>query len=241
MRLVWSLFCLSTALQDSVFVQDETLSLLQVRSTLLQVRSTQSDLDEHNTVLQDDEGTSSHEDDELLLQENSAAGSVRVRIDRSASNTKCVKAPVPVTCAADAGNLGKRTNSHRARDTFEITTNGDEVCARRTDNGNGWGMHLEIECEEVVPDNSVHVLIDRSPSNVKCVSTPEPVVCERNAGNLGNRLNSHRARDTFLITTDGNQVCARRTDNPQNGWGMRLEIACRKVPAPASVNVLIDQ
>jgi len=233
MRLVWSLFCLSTALPDSVFVEDETLSLLQIRAV-------QSDLAEQNMVFPDDEGLSFDNDEDSLLQDVSAAGKVRVRIDGSPSNSKCVKAPVPVTCAADAGNLGKRTNNHGARDTFEITTNGDEVCARRTDNGSGWGMHLEIECEEVVPDTSVHVMIDSSPSNEKCVSTPEPVVCEGDAGNLGNRLNSHPARDMFLITTNGNQVCARRTDAPQNGWGMRLEIACKKVPAPANVDVLID-
>ena len=66
-----------------------------------------------------------------------------------------------------------------------------------------------------------HVLIDRSPSNRKRVSALELVVCERNAGNLGNRLTSHRACDAFFITPDGDQVCARRADNPQNGWGVR--------------------
>ena len=62
-----------------------------------------------------------------------------------------------------------------------------------------------------------YVLIGRSPANKKCVSTSEPVVFERNAGNLGNCLNGHWACDTFLISTVGSQLCARRIGNPPNG------------------------
>ena len=167
-----------------------------------------------------------------------APKAMNVLIDRSGSNSKCVAVSEPVTCDVDAGNLGKRINSHRARDTFEITTNGAQVCARRTDSpGNGWGMRLEVACRTggvvAAPPppppapKAMNVLIDRSGSNSKCVAVSEPVTCDVDAGNLGKRINSHRARDTFEITTNGAQVCARRTDSPGNGWGMRLEVACR--------------
>ena len=42
--------------------------------------------------------------------------------------------------------LATLVNSHRVGDTFEITIDGLEVCATRTDSGEGWGMHLEIVC-----------------------------------------------------------------------------------------------
>merc|ERR1719335_1138585 len=73
---------------------------------------------------------------------------VDVFIGNSRSNTKCVNAPGPVTCDVDAGNFGKRLNDHPARDTWEITTNGAQVCARRTDRNQGWGMQLKIGCVE---------------------------------------------------------------------------------------------
>ena len=63
--------------------------------------------------------------------------------------------------------------SHQAGDTFDITTNGAEVCATRTDSSGGWGMHLEIACvatgkEEgpIVSAPTMNVLIDN----------PNPVV-----------------------------------------------------------------
>jgi len=74
------------------------------------------------------------------------SGAVPVLIDSSFTNTKCVTAIVPVVCGDDAGHWGNRINTHSAGDTFEITTDGTEVCARRTDSSGGWGMHLEIAC-----------------------------------------------------------------------------------------------
>jgi len=171
---------------------------------------------------------------------------VTVLIDSSGENTKCVTASGPVICAGDAGHLGNRINSHQAGDTFEITTNGAEVCATRTDYAGGWGMHLEIACVAA----PVHILIDSSNENTKCVTHTFPVSCAGDAGHLGNRINSHQAGDTFEITTDGAEVCARRTDNgPTSGWGMHLEIACvatdeNEIEGPIvsapSVQVLID-
>merc|ERR1719329_459702 len=152
---------------------------------------------------------------EIACKKVPAPANVNVLIDHSNGNTKCVTAPVAVTCAPDAGNLGKRVNNHGARDTFEISSNGDRVCARRTDSSHGWGMHLEISCTEVAPPSKVRVLIDRSAGNSKC------------------------ARDTFAISANGAQVCARRTDSG-NGWGMRLEVECTELPPPQVMNVLID-
>ena len=71
---------------------------------------------------------------------------VAVLVDHSNEYTKCVTASVPAICADDAGHLGTRVNSHQAGGTFEITTDGVEVCATRTDSGGGLGMHLEITC-----------------------------------------------------------------------------------------------
>lgn len=173
---------------------------------------------------------------------------VHVLIDTSDSNTKCVTAPVAVICADDAGHYGNRVNSHQAGDTFDITVGGDdrnEVCATRTDAEVGWGMHLEIACV-VAP---VHILIGNSAETRKCVTHSFPVSCAGDAGHLGNRINSHTAGDTFDITTEGNDVCATRTDATGVGWGMQLEIACvaasmdeieGQIVSGPPVNILID-
>jgi len=60
-------------------------------------------------------------------------------------NKRCVKKSVSF-CEPDAGNKGKRVNSHSGNDAFEITVEGNEVCARRTDSGYGWGMDLKVGC-----------------------------------------------------------------------------------------------
>merc|ERR1719424_1804782 len=75
---------------------------------------------------------------------------VDVLIGKSQGNKMCAQASVPVKCHVDAGNFGKRLNTdyRQARDTWEITTSGTEVCARRTDRNQGWGMWLKIGCVE---------------------------------------------------------------------------------------------
>merc|ERR1719174_507007 len=82
------------------------------------------------------------------VEDPDAPRKVEVSIGRSGPNTRCVEAPVPVKCDVDAGNFGKRLNNHGARDTWEITTSGTQVCARRTDRNQGWGMKLKIACVE---------------------------------------------------------------------------------------------
>jgi len=84
--------------------------------------------------------------DAIQIAEAPHGSEYQVFIDRSGTNTRCVTSTVPVTCAADAGDLASRINSHPAGDRFDITVNGDQVCARRLDHGGGWGMHLRIAC-----------------------------------------------------------------------------------------------
>lgn len=68
-----------------------------------------------------------------------------------AYNRKCVVVPEELSCAHDAGNMGKRLNMDwpSATDAFEITTprgNPHLVCARRTDYHGGWQLNLEVQC-----------------------------------------------------------------------------------------------
>jgi len=168
-----------------------------------------------------------------------------VFIGNSNENQKCVTHPFPVICAGDAGHAGNRVNTDYMGypDEFEITTEGNEVCARRTDIDSYWGMQLEIACVaasheeiegQIVAGPPVNILIDNSDTTEKCVEAPYPVICASDAGHLGNRVNTHEAEDQFEITTAGTQVCARRLDsittNAQAGWGMHLEITCVAAP-----------
>merc|ERR1719265_2019574 len=140
-------------------------------------------------------------------QEAPPPATVDVLFGKSSSNTKCVNAPGPVTCAVDAGDFGNRLNTDysQARDTWEITTDGSQVCARRTDRNLGWGMQLKIGCveaQEAPPPATVEVVFGKSSSNTKCVDAPGPVTCAVDAGDFGNRLNTDysQARDTWEIT-----------------------------------------
>lgn len=158
---------------------------------------------------------------------------LKVLIGSGDANTKCVTASEPVNCANDAGNLGNRANSDQQGDAFQITSDGAQVCATRTDNPSaGWGMQLEVACARA----KVKVNIDSSDDNTKCVTALEPVNCAADAGNFGNRANSHDEGDEFQITSEGTQVCTTRTDSPSAGWGMHLQVLCD----PSTVKVLID-
>jgi len=74
------------------------------------------------------------------------------------------------------------------------------------------------------------ITIGRSRRNVKCVRGPGVrVLCPRNAGNRGKRVNSdyRNAGDRFSFRYRGNNVCAKRIDH-RHGWGMNLQIICKK-------------
>merc|ERR1712039_753590 len=86
----------------------------------------------------------------------------------------------------------------------------------------------------------VIVTIGPSKYNQWCVDQKSPPVkCDVGAANKGVRLNTdyQDAADTFSISTPGNvKVCARRTDAQTFGWGMKLQIRCKKlVGVPPSV------
>jgi len=147
-----------------------------------------------------------------------------VHIGRSDANTKCLDAPL-VTCSSDAGNKGKRVNSHPAGDSFNIqVSQWGRVCATRLDYSGGWGMDLVIRCKV----RGVDLHIGSSTANTKCLDTPA-LLCPTEAGNIGRRVNSHSAHDTFKISNfrnDGNsRVCAQRLDY-SGGWGMDLMVRC---------------
>ena len=80
----------------------------------------------------------------------------------------------------------------------------------------------------------MHIFIDSSGENTKCVSHTFPVSCAGDAGHLENRINSHQAGDTFDITTNGAEACANRIDSSA-GWGMHLEIACVATGASTAI------
>jgi len=76
-----------------------------------------------------------------------------VTIGASRGNKKCVWMPNTI-CPDDAGNKGKRLNTDYpdAKDTFDIThENQGDICARRTDSTNGWGMNLQLKCAPGLP------------------------------------------------------------------------------------------
>jgi len=104
------------------------------------------------------------------------------------------------------------------------------VTARRTDApNNGWGMPLEFKCGEQT------VTIGNSSINSKTVGPYSlaagacPASIDKN-----NWLGGHTWPDTFDIklsecldeNTCKRNVTARRTDAPNNGWGMPLEFKC---------------
>merc|ERR1712129_29542 len=59
----------------------------------------------------------------------------------------------------------------------------------------------------------------------RCVEEKIGWTCDENSGNPGKRLNyacETNWKDTFSITRNGTNICARRTDGKDPGWGMKL-------------------
>jgi predicted Rdx family selenoprotein len=183
---------------------------------------------------------------------------VQINFGKSGENRRCVDAPSPVACASNSGDQGKRVNTDYAGagDSFEVVMEGNQVCARRTDQNRGWGMNLQVACPAAdsfpdPPAQQVQVLIGKSPGNRKCVTAPGPVACDTDAGDQGIRINTDYAGagDSFDVDVDGRQVCVRRTDSVR-GWGMNLKISCVESdapeeevdpPGPAPVDVVIGR
>jgi len=77
--------------------------------------------------------------------------SVTVRIGAITANKKCVtyaqtecNNPPPFGCTPDSTRVN--TDNPDAQDEFDVTHEGDQVCAVRTDKTSGWGMHLAFKC-----------------------------------------------------------------------------------------------
>jgi hypothetical protein len=162
-----------------------------------------------------------------------------VSIGRSFSNSRCAFPPESVTCHKNAANPGVRLGFDQHGDSFEVTTNpSGRVCARRTDNGGGWGLKLVIECEGT--DNSgdgwvpTTVHFGSSAFNTHCKLRSHALQCDPDAGNQRNRMNDHSAGDRFHVEVIGEWVCARRLDN-SGGWGMDLKVQCKQRSREGSV------
>lgn len=92
-----------------------------------------------------------------------------------------------------------------------------------------------------VPDDKFAVLLEKegvqiaigsSKANEKCITHSSPVECSADAGNIDKRRNDDESSDKFIITVkNGNEVCARRSDHPSDGWGQFLKIMCKEVTA----------
>jgi len=153
----------------------------------------------------------------------------QIYIGSSGSNTRCVHVGEHTACQSNAGNRGIRKNwDHwHAGDTFDVTSNGHSVCARRLDWNGGWGMGLKVECYTATRE----VYIGNSGGNMKCVyHVGSELQCPSNSGDRYHRVNGDHwhAGDRFDITVStshGGTVCAKRLDWG-GGWGMRLKIKC---------------
>merc|ERR1719378_802227 len=104
-------------------------------------------------------------------------------------------------------------------------------------------MNLQIECTEAPPPAPVDVPIGNSRSNRKCVDAPGPVACKANAGDQGVRINTDYASagDRFEVVVEGGQVCARRLDRRDLGWGMSLRIECAEGAPPPPPAPAVDE
>lgn len=102
-----------------------------------------------------------------------------------------------------------------------------------------------------IPASELVVAIGKSDAAELCVTADGPVTCAEDAGNYGKRLNPELqpnkdpAPDTFKVTVktdDATQVCAQRTDIPQNnpGWGEDLQISCTKNVCTCTGGTVVD-
>ncbi|CAL1167837.1 unnamed protein product [Cladocopium goreaui] len=157
------------------------------------------------------------------------SGLKKLRIGSSLdNNVKCVEDP-GVKCDENAKQLG-RTGKYP--DTFHIYSHGNQICARRTDSPEGWGIDLVLRCQRTGNPKAwssmggkTKVSIGSSlDSHVKCVDAPRAVHCDSTAKQLGR---TGKYPDTFHIYHEGDKICARRTD-AEAGWGLDLVLECTR-------------
>jgi len=99
-----------------------------------------------------------------------------VTIGRSSTNKKCVTKPNTV-CPSDAGDKGKRVNQDfaNARDSFDITGEGNSICARRKDSNGGWGMNLQLQCARGSPATTMPTAVPTRPPRTPPTPGTSPV------------------------------------------------------------------
>ena len=155
-----------------------------------------------------------------------------IHMGSSHANLKCLLVTHEMRCDAHTADSAYRTNDdcRNCGDSFYVTVDNPwgYVCARRTDFHGGWGLNLWFNCnslqDNVRTRRDVH--IGSSHSNSKCVwGGSTNVMCASYAANSGYRRNNDAHGDSFEITTNGGNVCARRTDH-HAGWGLDLQISC---------------
>lgn len=134
----------------------------------------------------------------------------------SKSRKKCVDAPPSVPgelrCAKNAGDPGHRLGEDRFKDSFEITVEGDKVCATRTDDieddflpskqhpssacgidDAGWTLNLQIQCQVRHVEKQDSWLFGR-------MGETEPSVCA--GDNFLDRKSLYYEEYTGISTTD---------------------------------------
>jgi len=108
---------------------------------------------------------------------------------------RCVRQSEALVCAADAGSKEKRVNTDYpdANDSFDITVEGQEVCARRIRSSHTeWSMNLKILCEKA--------------SGPDTVASKFKPVCRKDG------VSKH-----WVIRTDTNEKTCVRDDSASNG------------------------
>ena len=160
---------------------------------------------------------------------------VHIGPGQTGTNYVCVLPTHCLFCDGDAGDVHKRINSDKHGDKFTIwTSHTDHVCARRADGAARWKMDLRIACRKPGPKlwDTVRVDIGASGTNEKCVPAPnERVKCDDLAANPDHRLTATEHKDSFHVEHKGNQICVRRTDSPNLGWGAGIVIECKEIPS----------
>jgi len=85
-----------------------------------------------------------------------------------------------------------------------------------------------VDNRSMASAQKVEVRIGPSKEPRKCVMLPVPVHCRAEAADKGSRTNTDFSEsvDSFVVEADGFQVCARRKDDSEAGWGMNLTFLC---------------
>jgi len=111
---------------------------------------------------------------------------------------------------------------------------------------------LSLQPVMIGPSNFKDKDASLTKGKAKCVDVHFDVLCARNSGDPGQRLGSDDLRDTFNVTVEGRQVCAKRMDDVEDdflpaqglvgansehkGWNINLVVMCNLKPVLAPVD-----